>query len=203
MSSENNTNDSNVQDPSEEGNVIQGHQYDGIQEYDNPMPGWWTAMFWATGIFAIIYLIGLKVDWIDTYEEDLDESLMELAAIRADFESDNPTVDVDSTMLAAAAADPARVEAGKTLFAGQCAVCHAADGGGLIGPNLTDQYWLHGGSDMDIFEIIRVGVPEKGMAPWESIYTEDERVDLTAFIRSLENTTPANPKEPQGELVTS
>jgi cytochrome c oxidase cbb3-type subunit 3 len=106
-------------------------------------------------------------------------------------------------MLANAAVDPAQIEAGREIFAGQCAVCHSADGGGLIGPNLTDPYWIHGGSNMAIFEIIRVGVPEKGMAPWESIYTETERVSLVAFIRSLQNTTPATPKEPQGDLVTS
>jgi cytochrome c oxidase cbb3-type subunit 3 len=180
--------------------VIADHRYDGIREYDNPMPGWWTALFWATAIFGVIYIIGVNVGFVDEYGEDLNQSLEELAAVRAEYENQNPTSTIDEATLAAIVADPDRIAAGKVLFAGQCAACHAADGGGLIGPNMTDAYYIHGGSNMDLFEVIRVGVPEKGMAPWESVYTSDERASLVAFIRSLEGTTPASPKDPQGEL---
>lgn len=197
MSNENNP---TPQTPDNSADVIEGHRYDGIQEYDNPMPGWWTALFWATGIFALIYIIGLNAGWVDTYGDDLNESLEELQAVRAEFEQANPVVVIDSTALAAIVADPARVSQGQELYSGQCAACHAPDGGGLIGPNLTDEYWIHGGSNMDIWEVIRVGVPEKGMAPWEAIYTADERASLVAFVRSLVGTTPATPKEAQGEV---
>ncbi len=180
--------------------VIAGHRYDGIREYDNPMPGWWTALFWASAIFSVIYVIGLNMGFVDHYGDDLNQSLEELAAVRANFEQQNPTTTIDEATLAAIVADPSRMAAGKELFAGQCAACHQADGGGLIGPNMTDYYYLHGGTNMDLFEVIRVGVPEKGMAPWESVYTSDERASLVAFVRSLEGTTPANPKEAQGEL---
>lgn len=183
--------------------IIQGHQYDGIQEYDNPMPGWWSALFIITVVFSFFYLIAISAGWINDYEDDLDDSLAELQAIRTNFEQSNPTVSIDSTYLASIVNDPARIAAGKEVFSGQCAVCHAADGGGVIGPNLTDEYWLHGGSNMDIWEVIRVGVPEKGMAPWESVFTVEERASLVAYIRSLVGTTPANAKEPQGERYTN
>ena len=197
MSSENKANAEN-----EDGTdlVIADHRYDGIREYDNPMPGWWTAIFWATGIFSVIYLVGLKVGFVDEYGEDLDQSLEELATIRANFGDQNPTSTIDEATLAAIVADPDRVAAGAVLYAGQCAACHSPDGGGLIGPNMTDSYFIHGASNTDLYEVIRVGVPEKGMAPWESVYTTDERASLVAFVRSLEGTTPASPKDPQGEL---
>ncbi|NND71617.1 MAG: c-type cytochrome [Rhodothermales bacterium] len=180
--------------------IIEGHRYDGIQEYDNPMPGWWTAIFWVTGIFGLLYIIGLNTGWVNTYEDDLESSLQQLEEVRQEFQSQNPVVTIDSTTLAAVVSDPARIAAGMELFSGQCAACHAPDGGGLIGPNLTDEFWIHGGSNMDIFEIIRVGVPEKGMAPWEAIYTAEERASLVAYVRSLVGTTPATAKEPQGEV---
>lgn len=189
------------QEPVDKSLLISGHRYDGIREYDNPMPGWWRASFWASCVFAILYCIGyFFTGSVDHYSDDLNESLEELAAVRANFESSNPTITFDEETLAAYALDADRVSAGKVLYDGQCAVCHAADGGGLIGPNLTDEYWLHGESNLDVYNIINVGVLEKGMPAWESVYTQDERANLVAFIRSLQGTTPATPKEAQGEL---
>lgn len=181
--------------------LIAGHRYDGIREYDNPMPGWWRASFWASGVFAILYCVGyFWTGSVDDYTDDLNQSLEELAAIRANFESSNPTTTLDEATLAEYALDAERIAVGQTLYTAQCAACHAADGGGLIGPNFADEYWLHGGSNMDIYNVINEGVLDKGMPAWEAVYTQDERANLVAYIRSLQGTTPASPKEPQGEL---
>ena len=196
----NNEENSKVTSDADTGVVIEGHSYDGIQEYDNPMPGWWSALFILSGIFSVFYLVGISAGWIDSYEDDLDDSMAELQAVRTQFEEANPATAIDSTYLASVVANPDRVDAGAEIFSGQCAVCHGADGGGVIGPNLTDEYWINGGSNMDIWEVIRVGVPEKGMAPWESVFSAEERASLVAYIRSIVGTTPATPKEPQGEI---
>ncbi|MEM1350129.1 MAG: c-type cytochrome, partial [Myxococcota bacterium] len=86
-----------------------------------------------------------------------------------------------------------------SVYASNCASCHGDLGQGLIGPNLVDAFWMNGGDDVSIFETVSVGVPAKGMPPWESILMPEERVAVTAFLYSIRGTTPPNPKEPQGE----
>ncbi|RMF65281.1 MAG: nitrogen fixation protein FixP [Bacteroidetes bacterium] len=180
---------------------MQGHNYDGIQEYDNPMPGWWVWLFWGTIIFSVVYTLGLHVfGFIDSYEEDLAESQQELMAIREAYAAANPAAAIDEATLAAYVADPARVEAGAAHYAAQCAACHGDKGQGLIGPNLTDKYWLHGNTNMDLYNVITNGVLDKGMPPWEAVFTPEQRAELVAFIRSLEGTNPPGAKEPQGTL---
>jgi len=197
---------SNENNPVSEGDdsrdiVIANHRYDGIREYDNPMPGWWKALFWGTIVFSIIYAVGFFfMGFVDHYDDDLNQSLEKLAAVRAEYEAANPTMAIDEETLSSLVGQPERIEAGKTLFTAQCAACHGPQGQGLIGPNMTDDYWIHGGSNMDMFSIISKGVTEKGMPPWEAVYSPEERADLVAFIRSLRGTNPEGAKEPQGEL---
>ena len=181
--------------------LIKGHKYDGIREYDNPMPGWWTWIFIAAIIFAPIYALGVhSFDWIDDYGDDLAEAQAELATIRETHRASG-VFDEDPRALATYAADAAFVEAGAVNFQAVCAACHGEQGQGLIGPNLTDAYWIHGNQPADIYEMVRVGVPTKGMPGWEAQYSEQERAELMAFVLSLKGTTPPNPKEPQGELM--
>ncbi len=180
---------------------MQGHSYDGIQEYDNPMPGWWVWIFWATVLFAPFYLLGVHVfGYIDTYQEDLAESQQELMQIREAYAEANPSFEIDEASLQQYVEDPAMAAAGAQIFATNCASCHGAEGQGLIGPNLTDKYWIHGNTNVDIFNVITKGVLDKGMPPWEAILTAEQRAQLVAFIRSLEGTNPPGAKEPQGEL---
>ncbi len=181
--------------------VIKGHTYDGIREYDNPMPGWWLWLFWITVVFAPIYLIGINTGFIDTYEEDLAEGLAELETMRATYAAANPTFEADAATLAGYAGDPAMVEAGAGHYATVCAACHGDQGQGLIGPNLTDEYWLHGGTLTDIYTVIAEGVPAKGMPAWSVQFSPQEIAQLTAYVASLKGTNPPNPKEPQGERV--
>ena len=181
--------------------IIKGHSYDGIKEYDNPMPGWWVWGFVGTVVFSVVYFFGIEVfGFVDTYEDDLEEGLAELALVRQAYAEANPTFEVDAAALARYVEDPSMREAGAITYTAQCASCHGDAGQGLIGPNLTDPYWIHGGSDVDIFRVITEGVAAKGMPPWEAVLTPEQRAELVAFIRGIEGTTPAGGKVPQGEL---
>ena len=182
--------------------VIKGHKYDGIQEYDNPMPGWWLWLLWATVIFSVIYILGIHVfDFVDTYEDDLAQGQAELEARRAAFAETQPAFEADEATLATFVGDAARIEAGAANYGAMCSACHGAAGEGLIGPNLTDAYWINGGTNVDLFNIISKGVIAKGMAPWEGVFTPEQRAELVAFIRSLQGSNPPNAKAPEGDLV--
>ena len=89
---------------------------------------------------------------------------------------------------------------GKEAYLQNCVTCHGADGQGGVGPNLTDQYWLHGGDVKAVFKTIEYSIPEKGMVSWQNNFTPKQMQQLTSFILSLEGTEPANTKEPQGDF---
>jgi cytochrome c oxidase cbb3-type subunit 3 len=172
------------------------HQYDGIAEYDNPMPGWWVISFWATIVFAIAYAlniggIGTGPGRIAEYERTMADA-RKAHPPRSGFTA--PAV------LLAIAADHEKVEKGKELFVKTCAPCHAADGGGVIGPNLTDDHWIHGGAIEQINATITNGVPAKGMPEWGKMLKPADVDLLTAYVWTLQGTTPAKPKPPEGEV---
>jgi len=173
------------------------HEYDGIQEYDNPMPRWWVWIFWATIAFAILYFfdvggIGVGRGRIATYDA-------EMAAFRA-AHPEGPAA-LSAERLAALAKDPATIALGRTTFATNCAACHAPDGGGIIGPNLTDAYWLHGGTLPEIQKTVTEGVLAKGMPAWGKLLKPDQLSAVIAYVSTLHGTTPAHPKAPQGDLA--
>ncbi len=191
------------EDASDDAPIIRGHNYDGIKEYDNPMPGWWVWSFWISIIFAPFYILGVHyMGFLDSYEDDLAQGQEELQVMRHAYAEANPDAAVDASSLDAIVANPLMVQAGAAHFAAQCAVCHGAEGQGLIGPNLTDAYWVHGASNTAVFDVITKGVLEKGMPPWEPVFSAEERGELVAFIKSLQGTNPANPKAPEGEMVS-
>ena len=181
--------------PSERDRLID-HSYDGIQEYDNPMPQWWVITFWATIVFAIAYYLvpGLGLGKGRMAEYDADMAAFH-AAHPANTGGGNPAI------LLAAAKKPAEVLQGKILFAAKCAVCHAADGGGAIGPNLTDDAWLHGGTIDSIYATVNNGVLAKGMPAWGKLLKAEELGAVVAYVWTLHGTTPAKPKEPQGVVT--
>lgn len=182
--------------------VIAGHTYDGIKEYDNPMPGWWVWTFVATVIFSVFYFVGIEYfGWVDTYEDDLEQSLAELQVIREAYAAHNPSFEVDEASLATYLDDASAIDAGRSAFTTYCAACHGAEGQGTIGPNLTDDHWIHGGSLTEIYEVIANGVGAKGMPPWQGTLSAEEMAQVTAYIRSIHGTEPANAKAPEGELV--
>lgn len=174
------------------------HSYDGIQEYDNPMPRWWLLLFAVTIIFVPIYYlmpgdIGAGGQRDEMYAK-------EMAAFKAEHPDFGKST-VTAEGLAAIVSDPSQVAAGKAVFATTCASCHQADGGGLIGPNLTDNSWIHGGTPMEIHATITNGVLAKGMPPWGTLLKPEQINALTAFVRSLQGTTPKTPKAAEGVLT--
>ena len=180
--------------------VIQGHTYDGIREYDNPMPGWWVALFWAAVVFAPVYLLGVHVfDWIDDYGDDFAEAGARLEQVRLAYASTGPAFKTDEGALREYAADAQMAEAGAASFATICAACHGQAGEGTIGPNLADEYWLHGADPEAVWTSIAEGFPTAGMPPMKDQLGEEERAQVMAFVYSLQGTDPPNPKAPQGE----
>ena len=183
--------------------VLLGHTYDGIREYDNPMPGWWVAVFWATVLFAPVYMLGVHAfDWIDSYGDDFNEAGAHLETVREQYASTGPAFKSDAGALREYASDADRAVVGAGVFATACASCHGADGGGLIGPNLADGFWLHGAGPEPVWRVINEGVLDKGMPAWKDQLSDDERAGLVAYTASIQGTSPTNPKAPQGEPGT-
>jgi cytochrome c oxidase cbb3-type subunit 3 len=176
------------------------HSYDGITELDNFMPPWLQYVFLITAVFGIGYFINYSVlgygkTGVEEYEEEL-----RIEAIAADVRKANAVAGIDETTVVFDESAGA-LSSGKTIFEGNCAACHATDGGGGVGPNLTDDYWIHGNTVNDIFSIIKYGVVSKGMIPWQDQLSPEEIQNVSSYIITLNGTNPANPKAPQGELV--
>ena len=154
-------------DIEEEDSIILDHDYDGIQELDNHLPPWWSYLFYATIVFAIVYVMLYHVtDTFPLQEEEYNIEVAEAeAAAQIRMAADSEAGGFDESTLAYSD-DPEILASGESIFVKQCAVCHKPDGGGSIGPNLTDKYWIHGGSIQEIYTTIKVGVPDKGMISW-------------------------------------
>jgi cytochrome c oxidase cbb3-type subunit III len=181
-----------------EDRIIEDHDYDGIHEYDNPMPEWWKGTFVLCTIWALLYTVGQMLGYVPTYGEELHASQVELDNMRIAAAAARPPVIIDEVALTAAFTDEAKLTEGAMAFASTCASCHGDQGQGLIGPNLTDKFWLYGGEPMKIVHTIQKGT-NNGMPPWESILTPEQTIALVAHIHALQGTTPPNPKAPQGE----
>lgn len=174
------------------------HSYDGIQEFDNPLPGWWKFLFVAGFVFMPIYVAiyhnGTSTPVADEYRADAAE-LATIKAKRALGEK------VSNESLAALKGDPTAMNAAKETYILKCAMCHGPEGQGTIGPNLTDEYWLHGGQLVEIYATIDKGVPAKGMIAWGGQFQPAELRGMAAYVETLVGTNPKNPKAPQGEKV--
>lgn len=183
-----------------EADILLDHNYDGIRELDNHLPPWWKWLFYMTMVWSVIYLLAYHVfDVLPSSDQEFKNEIVRaeaaLEAKRATMADLFDETNVDITTEATA------LENGETIFLRQCAVCHQADGGGNVGPNMTDEYWIHGGDIKDLFRTIKYGVPEKGMISWESQLSPSDMRDVASYILvSLQGTTPANPKAPQGDL---
>ena len=182
-----------------EADVLLDHEYEGIKELDNSLPPWWIYGFYLTIVFAIAYMVHYHVSGtgklqLEEYEEQLAEAEVAKAE-RLKFVA--ALVDENSVTLMEAESDLAE---GKKIFIEKCAVCHGQLGEGGVGPNMTDDYWVHGGSLSSIFKVIKYGVPQKGMIAWQAQLKPVEIQQLSSFIKTLHGTNPPNGKEPQGDL---
>lgn len=183
-----------------EGEIMLDHDYDGIKELDNNLPPWWKYGFYLTIIFAMVYLVHFHI--AKTGDLQGDEYKKEVAKADAEIAEylKNSKNNVDETNVATLT-DPADLAAGKEIFTGICSTCHGKLGeGNSIGPNLTDDYWLHGGSIVDVFKTIKYGWPDKGMQSWKDTYSPMQIAQLASYVRSLHGTNPPNAKDKQGEL---
>jgi len=186
----------------EKAKLMTDHSYDGITELDNFMPPWLQWVFIGSVAFAVIYFVNYTVLGIGpTGEEEYQEELR-LEAIAAEARKASLVAGIDETTVVFDGSAEA-ISSGKSIFESNCAACHAPDGGGGVGPNLTDDYWLHGGSIQDIFKVVKYGVVEKGMIPWQDQLSPEEMQQVSSYILTLVGTSPANPKEPQGERFSA
>lgn len=183
----------------EEAEIMLDHNYDGIRELDNDLPPWWKYGFAFTIVFAIVYLIHYQVLHTgqspnEEYEEQLSTAKAEMEEYRK--KAANLVDENNATLLT----DKGSLQSGRSIYIENCAPCHGKSGEGNVGPNLTDDYWLHGGSVKDIFKIVKYGWPEKGMKSWQQDLGAKQIHEVASFILSLHGTNPANAKEQQGEL---
>lgn len=184
----------------EEESIMLDHDYDGIRELDNHLPPWWKWLFYFTIITAVVYLFLYHViDVLPLQHEEYVQELERAEEMRAQMAATGEveTIDINNPEIST---DESDIMKGQNVFKTNCISCHQADGGGGIGPNLTDQYWLHGGSFKNIFTTIHDGVDGTSMIAWKNVLTPVEIRNVASFVTTLRGTEPANPKEPQGEL---
>lgn len=179
--------------------LVLDHEYDGIRELDNDLPPWWKYLFYASIVFAVVYLARYHIfGGTNQYQELEKEMAVAERQIAAYNESNKDLINVDNVELLTDAADLAM---GETIYMNSCAVCHKDNGAGGIGPNLTDEYWILGGGIKNVYKTISEGGrPGKGMIPWNSELKPIEIAQVSSYVLSLQGTNPPDPKEPEGEI---
>jgi cytochrome c oxidase cbb3-type subunit 3 len=186
---------------SPENDKLLEHEYDGIREYDNPLPGWWKGLFILSIAFAAVYLYWYHLGGPGkTIHQEFDADWKQYQAWKAAADKD-AAIEVSEDLLAAWARDGAVLTAGHDIFVKNCVGCHKDDASGQIGPNLTDDAQIHGHTRMDLYSTIRDGVPDKGMVTWSQTMTPRQIATVAAYVSTLRGHPVAGGKEPQGEKV--
>lgn len=186
-------------DAKPEKDLMLDESYDGIVELDNPTPPWFNFLFYSTIAVAIVYLIWYHGTQSGKLQDDeYKQELVEAAAMKQEYLKKAGNLVDESNVTALT--DAKAIDEGRATFIQKCAVCHGEKGEGKVGPNLTDEYWLHGGSIQDIFKTIKYGVQAKGMIPWEKQLSGLQIQQVSSFIQTLKGTNPAGAKAPEGEL---
>lgn len=180
--------------------LLADHDFDGIKELDNSVPPWYLWLFYLTIAFAVYYLLDYHVfEASPLMAEEYQIEVKKADELKAELIRSGALITENTvTQLT----DAASLSSGKQTFSTFCVACHAADGGGLVGPNLTDDYWIHGGGIQNIFKTIKYGVPAKGMISWQTQLSAVQIQEVGSYIISLHGTKPAAPKEPQGDLYS-
>ena len=184
----------------EEADVLLDHDYDGIKELDNVLPPWWVGLFYATIIFALVYLVRFHI--MDEYNQDQEFATEMQVADKAVEEYMKTAPDVMDKDKVTLLTDGSAIAEGKTLFDANCVACHKADAGGAIGPNLTDKFWINGGGIKNVFNtIMEGGRPGKGMIPWKDQIKPTQIQKIASYVLSLQGTNPkdAKPVEPEAK----
>ena len=178
------------------------HELDGIKEYDNPMPGWLMAIWWGALVFGAAYLAFYALSFGEGSMEAEYRGATQKAVTAVDAYFDaNPLVPPSPADLLAGAGNPAVLEIGAARFGRTCASCHGEKAQGLIGPNHTDDHWIHGGTVEQIFQSVAKGWPAKGMPPWGRAVKPEELAALVSYVRSVQGSNPPNARAPEGDRV--
>lgn len=182
-----------------EKDILFDHEYDGIRELDNSLPPWWVALFYITIAFGVVYLFYYHVSGSGLSSQEEYELEMEKAeeAVAAFVARQGDQVDETNVV---ALEDENEISLGKAIYEVNCVACHGALGEGGIGPNFSDEYWIHGGDIKDLFRTIKYGVPEKGMISWQTQLRPAEMQRVASYILTFQGTNPPNGKAPEGEL---
>ena len=186
-------------DIEQESDILLDHDYDGIRELDNVLPPWWVNLFYATIIFGLVYIVRFHV--VNDYTQ-AEEFNQEVALANIEIEKNkaaNPVeeVTVDKVTLLT---DSESLAKGKEIFTNACAACHKADGGGVVGPNLTDQFWINGGGIKNVFKLIAEGSKNNPtMVGWAKTLGTKEVQKVASYVLSLQGTKPAGAKPAEGE----
>ena len=182
-----------------EANVLLHHDYDGIKELDNTLPPWWVYLFYATIIFAGIYLVRFEIMGADNQEMELKKEMADAKIAVAEYMKTAPDLMDEKTVTLLT--DPSGLAAGKAIFTANCVACHRADGGGQIGPNLTDEHWILGGGIKNVFHtLVNGGRDGKGMISWKGTLKPKEMQLVASYVLSLKGSNPKDPKAPDGEI---
>ncbi len=179
-----------------ESEVLTDHDYDGIKELDNNLPPWWVAMFYITIIFSVVYIFRYHIN--GSGQVMMDEYKAEIIAaeeLKALVAADGPVLDASTVTLYTG-----DMTSAKQIYQANCASCHGGAGEGGVGPNLTDEYWKHGGGISNLFATIQNGVPAKGMISWKSILKPEKIREVASYILTMQGTNPPNGKAPEGDL---
>jgi cytochrome c oxidase cbb3-type subunit 3 len=176
--------------------LLLDHEADGIRELDNKLPRWWVWLFYGCTVFGIGYLIyyhvlGLGDLSAAEFKKEWERGEKIKAAVMEKFEKQMETLQPSK--------EPAVLELGKATFVKLCAPCHREDAGGQVGPNLTDDYWIHGPAFKDNLRTIVNGVPDKGMITWKGVLKPGEIHAVASYIYTLRGTKPPNPKPPENQ----
>lgn len=179
--------------------IVLDHNYDGIKELDNDLPPWWLYAFYLSMIFAVVYLVRFHVLNADNQIDELQNEIAEArTAVEAYKKTAKNLVDINTVTLLTEAGD---LNTGKAVFETNCVACHMADGGGGIGPNLTDKHWILGGDIKHVFKTVSEGGRSgKGMIAWKQQLKPLQIAQVASYVLSLQGTTPANPKAPEGNI---
>lgn len=186
-----------------EQDILLEENFDGIRELNNKVPPWFNILFYGTIIFAIIYYFSFHV--FSTGKLSVDEYTEEMQSAELQKEILIRTGKLLTENNVTQLKDSGSLQEGKEIFVSKCSVCHGRQAEGLVGPNLTDDYWIHGGSIKDIFKVVKYGVPSKGMITWQNQLSPLQIQEVSSYVLSLHGTNPPNAKAPQGEkfIVTA
>ncbi|WP_115810725.1 cbb3-type cytochrome c oxidase N-terminal domain-containing protein [Flavobacterium aquicola] len=183
----------------DEKQLLMDHDYDGIKELDNNLPPWWVYLFYACIVFSVIYLVRYEIMGAPDQEAELKAEVDQAKIEVAEYMKTAPDLMDEKTVTLLT--DPADLTNGKTIFETNCAACHRADGGGQIGPNLTDDHWILGGGIKNLFHTITNGGRDgKGMIAWKGTLKPKEIQAVASYVISLRGSNPKDPKAPDGDI---